>query len=95
MDQAVVDEVSERSGGFCEGVGKIEDVVDDAEDITAVLKAHEECHNYATQFHHVHRRRGEDKAEQIRHLCLYCHHFIHAHPRIAYDLGSLKHSWDD
>ncbi len=47
--------------------------------------------------HHVHRRSqgGQDTMENLISLCRLHHSWVHDHPAESYELGFLKHSWEN
>jgi hypothetical protein len=55
---------------------------------------HPNCLMRATQMHHVLRRSqgGKDDADNLLHLCLMGHDYIHANPALSYESGWLKRS---
>lgn len=69
--------VIERSKGMCE------------------LQASPNCTGRGCHVHHRKTRSqgGENSLENLRHACLLCHSFIHAHPEASYAAGWLVPSW--
>ena len=55
---------------------------------------HDNCSLRATQMHHILRRSqgGKNEADNLLHLCLNGHSYIHANPALSYEQGWLKRS---
>jgi hypothetical protein len=49
----------------------------------------------AVLFHHRKRAGRVDSDENLMHLCLACHLWVHDNPLKSYSLGWLVHSWAD
>lgn len=72
-------EVRARSGGRCEATG-----------------IHHRCMGWAMQMHHRLPRGlgGKHTAANLLDVCDNAHRVIHANPAISYEIGYLRHSWE-
>ncbi len=68
-------EVKARSGGRCER--KEDDI---------------RCPRWGTELHHIQSRKrlGSDYADNLLDLCLHCHGWVHAHPKLATEQDLMR-----